>query len=215
MSSSPWARIVRPAGTAIPLDQTPSTTAPNSPIGPPGRFFHEQSAPGFTAPCFSRAPPFVLLIHRAAFFVAMYDDDGNPATPERTPYLMLHQGLDMPTATNAQGDGTIDLNDAVPVAEGIEQLQVAYVLDTNVKDADKTPIILGVNAPMPADHYGEKWEQSDLANLPHGWFFNVGFNAVDPCGDALQAPAGPPGQHPPGALDGGLPQLAARPADCR
>jgi type IV pilus assembly protein PilW len=165
--------------TTIPLDQTANTAAPNSPIGAPGRFFHEQTVPGFSHSCFSRAPPHVLLVHRAAFFVAMYDDDGNPATPERTPYLMLHQGLDMPDANNFQGDGLIDMNDAVPVAEGVEQLQMAYVMDTNIKDPDKIPLILGVNAPMPPNHYGEKWEESDLATLPHGWFFNVGFDAID------------------------------------
>ncbi|MFL5348141.1 MAG: prepilin-type N-terminal cleavage/methylation domain-containing protein [Hyalangium sp.] len=170
-----------PAGTTeIPLDQTDKTSAPNSPILGPGRLFHEQSDPGFTHACFSRQPPHVLLVHRAAFFVGMYDEDGNPSTPERKPYLMMHQGLDMPSATDAQGDGTIDLNDAVPVAEGIEQLQVAYILDTNNKDTDQTPIILGVNEPMTPEHYGEKWEERDLINLPHGWFFNVGLNAVDP-----------------------------------
>ena len=29
-------------------------------------------------------------------------------------------------------------------------------------------------------YFGENWEQIDLTNLPHGWFFNVGFTAVDP-----------------------------------
>jgi type IV pilus assembly protein PilW len=156
--------------TSIPLDQTPDLAAPNSPIRAPGRLFHEQTNPGFTHSCFSKAQPHVLLINRAAFFVAMYDDDGKPNTPERTPYLMLHQGLDMPDANTLEGDGLIDINDAVPVAEGIEQLQVAYVLDTHFKDPDKTPIILGVNAPMPPDHYGENWEQSE-PTLTHGWFF--------------------------------------------
>lgn len=170
-----------PAGaTDIPLDQATKASAPNSPILGPGGLFHEQSAPGFSHACFSRQPPHVLLLHRAAFFVAMYDTDGDPNTPERKPYLMMHQGLDMPSATNSQGDGIIDFNDAVPVAEGIEQLQVAYILDTNNKDADKTPIILGVNEPMSPEHYGEKWEEIDLSNLPHGWFFNVGLNAVAP-----------------------------------
>ncbi|WP_224364325.1 PilW family protein [Hyalangium versicolor] len=170
-----------PAGaTDIALDQTPKTSAPNSPLLAPGRFFHEQVDPGFAHPCFSRQPPHVLLVHRAAFFVALYDDDGIASTTERTPYLMMHPGLDMPSASNVQGDGVIDRNDAVPVAEGVEQLQVAYILDTNNRDADKTPLILGVNAPMPPDHYGENWEERDLVNLPHGWFFNVGLNAVDP-----------------------------------
>ncbi len=33
---------------------------------------------------------------------------------------------------------------------------------------------------MPPEHYGEKWEEIDLNNLPHGWFFNVGLNAIAP-----------------------------------
>ena len=166
--------------TDIALDGTPKASAPDSPLLGPGGLFHEQADAAFAHPCFSRQPPHVLLIHRAAFFVGLYDDDGDPSTPERKPYLMLHEGLDMASSSSAQGDGVIDANDAVPVAEGIEQLQLAYILDTNTKDADQTPLILGVNAPLPPDHWGEKWEERDLINLPHGWFFNVGLQAVDP-----------------------------------
>jgi type IV pilus assembly protein PilW len=173
-------QYVPASSTEVPLDPTPKLSAPNSPILGGGRLFHEQTDPGFAHPCFSRQPPHVLLIHRAAFYVALFDDDGDPATPERTPYLMMNQGLDLPGALSAQGDGLIDANDSVPVAEGIEQLQVAYILDTNTKDTDRTPLILGVNEPMPPDHYGEKWEERDLAQLPHGWFFNVGINAIHP-----------------------------------
>jgi len=163
--------------TVIPLDQNPVTAVEDRPTLRPGRLFHEQDTPGFTHPCFSRQPPHVLMVHRAAFYVAMFPTPGG----DRKPYLMLHQGLDMPSASNPQGDGVINANDAVPVAEGIEQLQVAYILDTHNRDTtDFTPLILGVNAPMGANHFGENWEQIDLTNLPHGWFFNVGFGAVDP-----------------------------------
>jgi type IV pilus assembly protein PilW len=167
-----------PAGaTDIPLDSTAASSAPNSPIGGPGRLFHEQDTPGFSHACFTRRPPHVLLVHRAAFYVATFTDT---RTGERKPYLMMHQGLDMPSASDPQGDGLINTDDGVPVAEGIEQLQVAYVLDTHNQDPDKTPLILGVNGLMAPDHFGETWEQLDLTNLPHGWFFNVGFEAVDP-----------------------------------
>jgi type IV pilus assembly protein PilW len=167
-----------PAGsTDIPLDPTAAGSVPDSPISGPGRLFREQDTPGFSHACFTRRPPHVLLVHRAAFYVAMFTDT---RTGERKPYLMMHQGLDMPSAADPQGDGLIDADDGVPVAEGIEQLQVAYVLDTHNQDPDKTPLILGVNGLMGPDHFGEAWEQLDLTNLPHGWFFNVGFGAVDP-----------------------------------
>ncbi|WP_224361586.1 PilW family protein [Hyalangium versicolor] len=159
----------------IPLDPTPANAAPNSPLGAPGRLFHEQTTPGFTHACFnSPIRPQVVLINRAAFYVDLFDDDGNPATPERTPYLMMHQGLDNPSATSALGDGVIDRNDAVPVAEGIEQLQVAYMLDT--VDTNP-PIILGVDTPMGPNHYGENWEniKPGPTELPRGWFFNAGY----------------------------------------
>jgi type IV pilus assembly protein PilW len=167
-----------PAGaTDIPLDQNPVLPLEDRPTQRPGRLFHEETVPGFSHGCFSRAPPQVLQVHRAAFYVAMFT---HPITGERKPYLMMHQGLDMPSASNPQGDGVIDASDAVPVAEGIEQLQVAYILDTHRLDPDNTPLILGVNEPMGLNHFGEAWEQMDPVNLPAGWFFNVGFSAVPP-----------------------------------
>lgn len=165
------------SATEIPLDTAAAASAPDSPTSGPGRLFREQDMPGFTHGCFARRPPHVLLVHRAAFYVAIFP---NPHTGERKPYLMMHQGLDMPAATNPQGDGLINADDGVPVAEGIEQLQVAYILDTHHRDPDNTPLILGVNEPMGPAHLGEAWEQKDLTNLPSGWFFNVGFEAVDP-----------------------------------
>jgi type IV pilus assembly protein PilW len=167
---------VAPGSTDIPLDQNPVLATEDRPTQRPGRLFHEQDTPGFSHPCFARQAPHVLKVHRAAFYVAMFT---HPTTGERRPYLMMHQGLDMPSASNPEGDGVIDENDAVPVAEGIEQLQVAYILDTNIRDPDQTPLILGVNGPMGLDHFGETWEQID-PTLPSGWFFNVGLGAVDP-----------------------------------
>jgi type IV pilus assembly protein PilW len=166
---------------SIPLDQTDPTTIPNTPIGMPGRLFHEQ-ATGFANNCFRSgiSPPVVVLVNRAAFYIATFDD-GRGA---RNPYLMMHTGLDMPTATQPNGDGVIDERDAVPVAQGIEQLQVAYILDTNEEDTplsnppgDNTPIVRGVEADMDNIHYGENWEAIPLTlpngnPLPRGWFFN-------------------------------------------
>jgi type IV pilus assembly protein PilW len=158
----------------IPLDQTDPTLAPNSPLGMPGRLFHEQAI--LNNQCFrnAAAPPQVVLVNRAAFYVAAFDD-GRGA---RKPYLMMHTGQDMPTDIQPNGDGTINDLDAVPVAADIEQLQVAYVLDTNVEDvADWTPIVRGVEADMDLAHYGESWAAIPLLHpngtpLPADWFFN-------------------------------------------
>lgn len=165
--------------TDLLLDSTAPSTAPNSPTRMPGRLFHEQALLGTTEPCFhsSLYKPQVVMIHRAAFYVAMFD---------ATPYLMMHQGLDMPTATSLQGDTVIDANDAVPVAQGIEQLQLAYMLDTVdnpnllsdptvvalLRPNPRTPLVLGVESLMDATHYGENWEQISPLQLPPGWFFN-------------------------------------------
>jgi type IV pilus assembly protein PilW len=165
----------------IPLDPTDPATAPNTPTGMPGRLFHEQTN-GFVNNCFRSAtsPPVVVLVNRAAFYIDTFDD-GRGA---RTPYLMMHTGLDMPTDTQPTGDGIINAQDAVPVAQGIEQLQVSYVLDTNDEDTplsnppgDNTPIIRGVEQDMGIQHWGENWEAIPLTlpngnPLPRGWFFN-------------------------------------------
>ncbi len=179
-------QFVPRTATNIPLDQTDPAGAPNSPLGRPGRLFHEQFS-GLNNPCFTSgvSPPLILLVNRAAFYVAAFDDGRGT----RTPYLMMHQGLDLPAPGNAMGDGVINEQDAVPVAGGIEQLQVAYVLDTNDEDdptvpnpyrfADNSPIVRGVEADMTNLHYGENWERnpvdSDVGGvgaLPTGWVFN-------------------------------------------
>jgi type IV pilus assembly protein PilW len=181
-----------PAGTfTIPLDQADPTTAPNSPTGAPGGLFREHAILNDT--CFDRGDATVVMVNRSAFYVAMFDDDGNPATTGRTPFLMMHQGLDMPSALSVAGDGVIDANDSVPVAEGIEQLQVAYILNVinpepNLPPPPVVPIIIGVEqVPMlPANYYGEAWQGSNAAinayeaslNPPNKWFFEASTNST-------------------------------------
>ncbi len=158
-------QTIPPGSIAIPLDPTAPAAAPNSPTRGPGRLFHEQQLLN-TRVCFSQPGTQIVMVNRAAFYVATFDSDGDPGTTGNTPYLMMHQGLDMNL------DGEINANDAVPVAEGIEQLQVAYVLNSI---DNSTPAIRGVNeAPMmPPVYYGENWESIDLANLPPNWAFDT------------------------------------------
>ncbi|MDY7227651.1 PilW family protein [Hyalangium rubrum] len=162
--------------TTIPLDQTMPASAVNTPIGAPGRLFHEQASLDSEA-CFSAPGTQVVKVRRAAFYVAMFDADGLGSTPERTPYLMMHQGLDMPTDTQPQGDNVIDVNDSVPVAEGIEQLQVAYILNSN---NDTAPLVRGVtDDPMLSpNYYGEQWERIDPSLLTN-WFFDPSVRFTD------------------------------------
>ncbi|MGZ3461861.1 MAG: PilW family protein [Archangium sp.] len=128
--------------TSVRLDTSPAPV--DSPAGPPGALFHEQEA--LDEPCFhGDEPPVVVKVERASFYVASFDDDGDPATPGTTPYLMLHRGVDL------NGDGSIDAADATPIAVGIEQLQVAYILNTL---SDTPPRLVGVDDPVP---WGESW----------------------------------------------------------
>lgn len=182
--------------TTIPLDQTDPSTAPNSPLAMPGRLFHEQGTQLNDA-CFTGAvKPSVVMINRAAFYVAMFDEGQGT----RTPYLMMHSGQDLPDGNNAAGDGVINAADAVPVAAGIEQLQVSYVLATNSVDnpaetppGDYTPIVRGVEDDMDAAHFGEAWEAivtPDFGRLPRNWFLNPytqwPYTLYDPSTNALQ-----------------------------
>ncbi|ADO69054.1 PilW family protein [Stigmatella aurantiaca] len=130
--------------TEILLDTTDPTAAPNAPTAMPGRLFHEQALLDGNG-CYDKAQ--IVKINRAAFYVAAFDEPGSPNV--RTPYLMMHQGLDL------DEDGTIGPSDAVPVAEGIEQLQVAYILNSL---GTTIPRVLGVNESTTADHYGEQWQ---------------------------------------------------------
>lgn len=169
-----------PAGSFnIPVDQLSPAAAPNSPTQGPGGLFREHAL--IDRPCFDMAT--VVKINRSAFYVAIFDGDGDPATDGRTPYLMMHQGLDMPSDLSAEGDGVIDANDSVPVAEGIEQFQVAYVLNSNTPTFQ--PLIRGVNEDplMGPQYYGETWQLIDPALTAYTqlhskhWFFNSGINA--------------------------------------
>jgi type IV pilus assembly protein PilW len=128
--------------TSIRLDTTPAPA--DSPAGAPGALFREHDR--LNEPCFNEGePPVVVKVERTSFYVASFDDDGDPATPGATPYLMLHRGVD----TN--GDGRIDGTDATPIAVGIEQLQVAYILNTV---GDGAPPLVGVDGTVP---WGEAW----------------------------------------------------------
>jgi type IV pilus assembly protein PilW len=176
-----------PVGTTtIPIDQADPNTAPNSPTQGPGRSFREHARLNNT--CFDKGDATVVMINRSAFYVAMFDDDGDPATNGRTPFLMMHQGLDMPSDLSVAGDGEIDANDAVPVAEGIEQLQVAYIMNVvnpllGFPPPPVVPIIVGVEeVPMlAANHYGEEWQRSNAAinghsspkSPPTPWYFDT------------------------------------------
>ena len=127
---------------SIRLDTTPAPV--DSPAGAPGALFREHGK--LKESCFTDGePPVVVKVERTSFYVASFDDDGDPATPGATPYLMLHRGADL------NGDGSIDGKDATPVAVGIEQLQVAYILNTV---GDGAPPLVGVKDSVP---WGEAW----------------------------------------------------------
>jgi len=128
--------------TSVKLD---TSAAPvDSPAGPPGALFREHAR--LDDACFHDGePPVVVKVERTSFYVAAFDDDGDPATPGTTPYLMQHRGVDL------NGDGRIDRGDATPIAVGIEQLQVAYILNTLGAEA---PALVGVDGTVP---WGEGW----------------------------------------------------------
>jgi type IV pilus assembly protein PilW len=80
----------------------------------------------------------------------------------------MHQGLDIAGGAGGAPDGNIDDKDAVPVAEGIEQLQLAYIMNvlhtSNGTDEAKVPRIIGMDnlqIPLAGNPvtwpYGEAW----------------------------------------------------------
>ncbi len=114
-----------------------------SPIGPPSdRFRNDVTVTALAgnedleAACYDTGEAVAVKVDRHAFFVGAFDDDEDADTPQ-TPYLMLHRGLDL------NGDGNVDIDDAVPVASGVEQFQVAYVLNAA---AGANPVVRGVTA---------------------------------------------------------------------
>lgn len=129
---------------SVKLDTTPAPV--DSPMGPPGALFRELKTLE-EEPCFhDTEPPVVVRVERSSFYVTAFDDDGDPATTGTTPYLMLHRGVDI------NDDGTVDGADATPLAVGIEQFQVAYILNTL---GDAPPPLVGVNDDdVP---WGETW----------------------------------------------------------
>jgi type IV pilus assembly protein PilW len=129
---------------SVKLDTTPAPV--DSPLGPPGALFRELDTLEKEACFHDTEPPVVVRVERSSFYVTAFDDDGDPATEGTTPYLMLHRGVDI------NDDGAIDGADATPLAVGIEQLQVAYILNTL---GDTPPPLVGVNEDdVP---WGETW----------------------------------------------------------
>jgi type IV pilus assembly protein PilW len=113
--------------TIIQLDHT--LPASDTPMGGPGALFRDnERLLNPVAGCFSGNEPSTLVkVDRAAFYVASFPD---PTTSTPRPYLMLHRGLDIAGGMDGKPDNTIDAKDAVPLADGIEQFQVAYILNT-------------------------------------------------------------------------------------
>jgi type IV pilus assembly protein PilW len=131
-----------------------------SPTSSPGARFHPAqggyngAAPDLTKSCFDTG--WVMKINRTSFYVAAFDDDGNAQSP-LVPYLMMHRGLD----TNL--DVTVDASDAVPIAMGIEQLQIAYVLQ---QQGNAVPTLLGVQDGGAVPGWGSAWAS---ATTPVDW----------------------------------------------
>jgi type IV pilus assembly protein PilW len=90
-------------------------------------------APANNAACFAQGNARLFLVDRYRFHVRPVTLGGNVV-----PYLMLDQGIDR------NRDGTIDENDELAIAEGIENLQVAYEL---AGPALPTPVV-GIAAPI-------------------------------------------------------------------
>nr|AYM52686.1 prepilin-type N-terminal cleavage/methylation domain protein [Aggregicoccus edonensis] len=165
--------------SVIQLEHT--VPAVDSPLGAPGALFRDEARRlnPTVAACFTGAElPTVVKVDRAAFYVASFDEDGNPATPTTRPYLMLHRGLDLAGGADGKPDGVIDARDAVPLGDGIEQFQVAYILNTihssNPALEKTVPPLVGVvdgNIPTTAGGtrpwpFGEQWARTSTADQP-------------------------------------------------
>jgi type IV pilus assembly protein PilW len=128
---------------AKPNEKTVSLlTAPQdiaSPVGFPESRFRGLS-PTIDDPCFDTGDARLVKVDRYAFFVAAFDEDRNAATP-KLPFLMMHRGLDVSGPAGVP-DNVVDINDAVPIAPGVEQLQIAYVMNTRPADP---VVVLGVD----------------------------------------------------------------------
>lgn len=135
--------LAQPTADTITL-QPAADVLQDSPTSWPGPQFHQEAS--LTGPCFGRGDVVAVKVNRAAFFVRAFADDPNQPT-QTTPYLMLEQGLDL------NGDGTVDGDDAVPLAPGVEQLQVSYMMDA-VPGKCATPALHGVTDSPP---WGTAW----------------------------------------------------------
>ena len=141
--------LAGPAATSVTLLAGPEPSS--SPIGLPESRFRD--VPALADPCFNTGDARLVKINRYAYFVAAFDEDGIDATP-RMPFLMMHRGLDL------NGDGTVDMLDAVPIAAGVEQMQIAYVMNTRPGD----PVsVLGVGLTpgdrVPPPDGASAWDQ--------------------------------------------------------
>ncbi|HYX90503.1 MAG TPA: hypothetical protein VE782_02990 [Myxococcaceae bacterium] len=125
-------------------------TGAASPIGPPPTRFRDLDGI-LEDPCFDSGEARLVKIDRYAFFVSAFDDDGDQAT-RRLPFLMMHRGLDL------NGDGTVDINDAVPIAVGVEQLQISYVMNTRATDPVRVLGVTTANRVPPPDG-ANAWDQ--------------------------------------------------------
>jgi len=100
-------RVVNPARGA-PQAVTVGAAVAGDPFNQPG--------PLAASACFTDGTARVFAVDRYRFHVQMYRDlDGQPV-----PYLMLDTGLDR------TGAGVADPNNEIPIAEGIEDMQVVY-----------------------------------------------------------------------------------------
>lgn len=134
-----------PAVTVITLDETSLPT--ETPVSAPSDRFRQEDK--LTASCFGSGNARVVKVDRRAFFVAAFDDDADAVTAP-VPYLMLHQGLDV------NGINGVNADDATPVAPGVEQFQIAYVL--NAARTSQPPVVgatAGTGIP-----FGESWATS-------------------------------------------------------
>jgi type IV pilus assembly protein PilW len=162
--------------TIIQLDN--SVPATDTPMGAPGALFRDpERRLNPVAGCFSGSEaPTLVKVDRTAFYVASFPD---PTSSTPRPYLMMHRGLDIAGGMAGGPDGTIDAKDAVPMADGIEQFQVAYVLNainsTTAAENRTVPTLVGVvgstipntaggTRPWP---FGEQWALTSTADRPN------------------------------------------------
>lgn len=129
--------------TEVRLSTATPAAGAETPFSEPGARFH-QNARLDADTCYDDSPATVVRVERWSFFVETYGD---------VPYLMVHRGLDITR------DGNIDLKDATPLATGIEQLQVAYVMNSA---PDANPRVLGVDGQGP---FGEGWGATPVPEL--------------------------------------------------